>query len=87
MIRTLRVLLSIDVVLWCEFDVVLFQYSGEPSKLGSGVFACDQVLELLDRLTRQAGKTMVMATHSRRVVGVADRILRIEDGRLEEVQV
>ena len=44
-----------------------------------------QVLELLDRLTRQAGKTMVMATHSRRVVGVADRILRIEGGRLEEV--
>ena len=41
-----------------------------------------QVLELLDRLTRQAGKTMVMATHSRRVVGVADRILRIEGGHL-----
>jgi putative ABC transport system ATP-binding protein len=45
-----------------------------------------QVLELLDRLTRQAGKTMVMATHSRRVVGVADRILRIEGGHLEEVR-
>ena len=44
-----------------------------------------QVLELLDRLTRRAGKTMVMATHSRRVVGVADRILRIEEGHLEEV--
>ncbi len=44
-----------------------------------------QVLELLDRLTRQAGKTMVMATHSRQVVGVADRILRIEGGHLEEV--
>ena len=45
-----------------------------------------QVLELLDRLTRRAGKTMVMATHSRRVVGVADRILRIEHGHLEEVR-
>ena len=45
-----------------------------------------QVLELLDRLTRRAGKTMVMATHSRQVVGVADRILRIEAGRLEEVE-
>jgi putative ABC transport system ATP-binding protein len=45
-----------------------------------------QILELLDRLTRQAGKTMVMATHSRRVVGVADRILRIEGGHLEEVE-
>ncbi len=46
-----------------------------------------EVLELLDRLTRQAGKTMVMATHSRQVVGVADRILRIEDGRLVEASV
>ncbi len=43
-----------------------------------------QVLELLDRLTRQAGKTMVMATHSREVVGVADRILAIAAGRLVE---
>ncbi len=42
------------------------------------------VLDLLDRLTRRAGKTMVMVTHSRRVVGLADRILTIEDGRLVE---
>jgi len=41
-----------------------------------------QVLELLDRLTRQAKKTMVMATHSREVVGLADRVLVIRDGRL-----
>jgi len=43
-----------------------------------------EVLELLDRLTRQSGKTMVMATHSREVVGVADRLLSIEDARLVE---
>ncbi len=43
-----------------------------------------QVLEILDRLTRQAGKTMVMVTHSREVVGIADRVLRIEEGRLVE---
>ncbi len=43
-----------------------------------------EVLELLDRLTRQAGKTMVMATHSREVVGVADRVFKIEGGRLIE---
>ncbi len=45
-----------------------------------------EVLELLDRLTRQAGKTMVMATHSREVVGVADRVFKIEGGRLVERQ-
>ena len=43
-----------------------------------------QVLDLLDRLTRRAGKTMVMATHSPEVVGLADRVLCIEDGRLVE---
>ncbi len=43
-----------------------------------------QVLDLLDRLTRQAGKTMVMVTHSPEVVGVADRVLRMVEGRLVE---
>ncbi len=43
-----------------------------------------QVLEILDRLTRRAGKTMVMATHSAEVVGIADRVFRIEDCHLVE---
>ena len=43
-----------------------------------------EVIELLDRLTRQAGKTLIMATHSREVIGVADRILAIEHGHLVE---
>jgi len=43
-----------------------------------------QVLNLLDRLTRQAGKTMIMVTHSREVIGLADRILRLEEGKLVE---
>ena len=43
-----------------------------------------QVLEILDRLTRQAGKTMVMVTHSREVVGLADRVFRVDEARLVE---
>ncbi len=43
-----------------------------------------QVLDLLDRLTREAGKTMLMVTHSREVIGIADRIFTIEHGRLVE---
>jgi putative ABC transport system ATP-binding protein len=43
-----------------------------------------QVLDLLDSLTRQADKTLVMVTHSREVVGRADRILTIHGGRLTE---
>ena len=45
-----------------------------------------RVIELLDRLTRQAGKTLLMATHGREVVGVADRIISIEAGQLVEHQ-
>jgi putative ABC transport system ATP-binding protein len=42
------------------------------------------VLELLDALARESGKTVVMATHSREVVGVADRIFAVERGQLVE---
>lgn len=43
-----------------------------------------QVLALLDRLTRQSGKTMVLVTHSNEAVAMADRVLTIMDGRLVE---
>ncbi|MBM3451460.1 MAG: ABC transporter ATP-binding protein [Armatimonadetes bacterium] len=42
------------------------------------------VVELLDRLTRRAGKTMIMVTHSPEVVGAADRLWTLQDGRLFE---
>jgi putative ABC transport system ATP-binding protein len=45
-----------------------------------------EVIELLDRLTRQAGRTLFMATHSREVIGVADRVLTVEHGRLVEAE-
>jgi putative ABC transport system ATP-binding protein len=43
-----------------------------------------QVLELLDTLTRQAGKNLLMVTHSPDVVGIADRVFSIKDARLVE---
>jgi putative ABC transport system ATP-binding protein len=43
-----------------------------------------QVLDILDRLTRRAGKTMVMVTHSPEVIGIADRVFRVEECRLVE---
>jgi len=42
------------------------------------------VLDLLERLTRKAGKSLVMVTHSPEVVGRADRLFRLEEGRLVE---
>jgi putative ABC transport system ATP-binding protein len=41
-----------------------------------------QVLALLDSLTRAEGRTLVMATHSPEVIGMADRVLTISNGRL-----
>jgi putative ABC transport system ATP-binding protein len=45
------------------------------------------VLELLDELTRRAGKTLVMVTHGREVVGLANRVLTLSEGRLVEMEV
>ena len=40
------------------------------------------VMELLDSLTRRAGKTLLLVTHSREVAALADRVLTIDGGRL-----
>jgi len=44
------------------------------------------VIGLLDRLCCNAGVTLVMATHSREVIGLADRVLTIRAGRVYEAQ-
>lgn len=43
-----------------------------------------RILDLLDRMVRSAGKTLVVVTHSREVATRADRVLTIHDGRLLE---
>jgi putative ABC transport system ATP-binding protein len=40
------------------------------------------ILNLLDQLTRQAGKNLVMVTHSAEAAGHADRVLHLRDGKL-----
>jgi putative ABC transport system ATP-binding protein len=39
------------------------------------------VLDMLDQLTRQAGKNMIMVTHNQDAANYADRILKLQDGR------
>ena len=46
--------------------------------------AATDVLDLLDGLARETRRTVVMVTHSRDVVGVADRIFTVQHGRLLE---
>ena len=63
-----------------EPDVIL---ADEPTGNLDADTAAD-VLDLLDKLVREAGRTVLMATHSREVIGVADRIFTIERGALVE---
>ena len=44
-----------------------------------------KVLALLDRLTRQAGKNIIIVTHSQEAAQFADRILVLHDGKFEEL--
>jgi putative ABC transport system ATP-binding protein len=44
-----------------------------------------QVIKLLDRMVRAKGKTTIMITHSREVIGLADRIFSVKEGKLFEI--
>jgi putative ABC transport system ATP-binding protein len=43
------------------------------------------IVELLERLARQQGVSVVLVTHDNRILDVADRILTLEDGRLRSL--
>jgi putative ABC transport system ATP-binding protein len=43
-----------------------------------------QIVDLLDRVVKQKGKTMIMVTHSKDVIGLADKIHSMKDGKLTE---
>jgi putative ABC transport system ATP-binding protein len=43
-----------------------------------------QILALLDRLTRKAGKNLILVTHSLEAASYADRVYDLRDGRLIE---
>lgn len=44
----------------------------------------EDILGLLLEMTRGAGKTLIMATHSMEIIPLADRIFRINEGQLVE---
>lgn len=45
----------------------------------------NDVMTLLDQMTRQAGKTLIMVTHSRKIAALADRVMTIEGGQIVEL--
>lgn len=46
----------------------------------------EAIVALLDQLCREAGRTLIMVTHSTEVVGLADQLLTIRDGQLVEAE-
>ena len=45
-----------------------------------------QIIDLLDRVVKKKGKTMIMVTHSKDVIGLADRIFSLKEGKPTELQ-
>jgi ABC-type lipoprotein export system ATPase subunit len=43
------------------------------------------ILELLKRLTRELNTATVMATHSTEAAALSDAIVRLRDGKIEEI--
>ena len=46
----------------------------------------DLILELLRRIATETGTTIFMATHSTEAAAMADTIVRLRDGRIQEIQ-
>ena len=46
-----------------------------------------EVVTLLHRLAKRSGSAILLVTHDNRILDVADRIIHIEDGCLEETQI
>jgi len=44
-----------------------------------------KIIGLIDEFVRKKGKTMIMATHAPDVIGIADRVIGLKDGRLNEL--
>jgi len=45
----------------------------------------DTIMALLDRMTRQAGRTLIMVTHSRQIAALADDVFEMHGGELQPV--
>ena len=44
-----------------------------------------QIVDLLDRVVKKKNKTMIMVTHSKDVIGLADRALSLKNGKVVEL--
>jgi len=47
----------------------------------------ESILGLMKEINRQFGTTFIFSTHDRRIMTMADRLIRIEDGRLDSLSI
>jgi putative ABC transport system ATP-binding protein len=45
------------------------------------------VLEALARVNRELGTTTIVITHNASIAGMADRVIRLRDGRIDGIDV
>ena len=45
-----------------------------------------QIIDLLDKVVKKKGKTMIMVTHSKDVMGLADKMYSLRKGKLTEIK-
>src|SRR6185437_11815612 len=45
-----------------------------------------EIIELLKRLNRESGVTIITATHDDKMLDVSDRIVWVSDGRIEKIR-
>lgn len=45
------------------------------------------IVQLLDDLVRKQNKTMIMATHGKELIGLADRIISLRSGKINDIDV
>ncbi|MGE0762560.1 MAG: ABC transporter ATP-binding protein [Bdellovibrionales bacterium] len=45
------------------------------------------VLEAIDRVNRELGSIVVVITHNSAIAGIADRVIRLTDGKISEVKI
>ena len=45
------------------------------------------MLELLQKLCREEGRTVIIVTHNADIAKCADRVIRMRNGRIREIQV
>jgi len=45
-----------------------------------------QILDMLNTLVRENGRTIILATHDRDICEIADRVIELQAGKLKEIQ-